>query len=42
MKKILSGIGFLFTGAFLYATACIAGALNYPNTTEWEIGRAHV
>lgn len=36
MKKIVAGLGFIFTGAIFYISAFIVGALNVSQTSEWK------
>lgn len=41
MKKVISGIGVLLTGALLFLSACIAGSFNIQVINSWNtnVGR---
>ena len=41
MKKIIAGLGFLFSGTAMYTAVCIAVCANLQYTTEWRtsVGR---
>ena len=41
MKKIVAGLGFIFTGAIFYVSAFLVGALNVSQTSGWitSLGR---
>jgi len=36
MKKIVAGLGFIFTGAIFYISAFIVGALKVSQTSGWK------
>lgn len=36
MRKIVAGLGFIFTGAIFYVSAFIVGALNVSQTSGWK------
>lgn len=36
MKKLIAGLGFIFSGGIFYISAFIVGALNVSNTSQWQ------
>lgn len=36
MKKVIAGLGFIFSGGIFYISAFIVGALNVSNTSLYE------